>query len=100
MTKSRSPGGPRPGQQVLRPRRRSAYACLRLLAGLAYYARSRTVGVSPGSRKMLNGNPVVVIDVRLSSRTVASNGTASASRAVSETQPSVSFSLASSHIHR
>jgi hypothetical protein len=39
-------------------------ACLRLLAGLACYAMSCTVVVAPsGSRRRLNGNPVVAIGV-------------------------------------
>jgi hypothetical protein len=40
----------------------------RLLAGLACYAMRRTVVVAPsGSRRTLNGNPVVVSCVRLGS---------------------------------
>ncbi len=42
---------------------------LRLLAGLACYAMSRTVVVAPsGSRRTLNGNPVVASCVRLGPR--------------------------------
>jgi hypothetical protein len=56
-------------------------ARLHLLAGLARYAMSRTVAAPSGSRRMLNGNPVVVNCVRLGPHGHASGGLPHGTRA-------------------